>query len=151
VGSCPPNYNIGWAANVFCPPKKFSQHISSRPNYTPVIPTLVDSISDLRSLCALCSISQLVTSTNYLKNFPLIETKARTSFNQRKVSLTVLLLRQFSHPVQEGGNCSFHCFGKKHPKFKIPKLNYMSPTCKKWPKIMKQKSCVYCRSGSDMA
>ena len=32
LGSCPPNYNIGWAANVFCPPKKFSQHISSRPN-----------------------------------------------------------------------------------------------------------------------
>ena len=29
MGSCPPNYNIGWAANVFCPPKKFSQHISS--------------------------------------------------------------------------------------------------------------------------
>ena len=46
MGSCPPNYNIGWAANVFCPPKKFSQHISSRPNYTPVIPALVDSISD---------------------------------------------------------------------------------------------------------
>jgi len=32
VGSCPPNYNIGWEANVFCPPKKNSQHISSRPN-----------------------------------------------------------------------------------------------------------------------
>jgi len=32
VDSCPPNYNIGWAANVFCPPEKFSQHISSRPN-----------------------------------------------------------------------------------------------------------------------
>ena len=32
VGSCPPNYNIGWAANVFCPPRKFSQHISSRLN-----------------------------------------------------------------------------------------------------------------------
>ena len=68
VGSCPPNYNIGWAANVFCPPKKISQHISSRPNYLPVIPALVDSISDSRSLCALCSISQLVTSVNYLKN-----------------------------------------------------------------------------------
>jgi len=32
VGSCPPKYNIGWAASVFCPPKKISQHISSRPN-----------------------------------------------------------------------------------------------------------------------
>ena len=80
------NLGAGWAANVFCPPKEFSQHISSRPNYTPVIPALVDSISDSRSLRALCSISQLVTSVNYLKNFPLIETKARTSFNQRKVS-----------------------------------------------------------------
>ena len=24
VGSCPPSYNIGWVASVFCPPKKFS-------------------------------------------------------------------------------------------------------------------------------
>ena len=80
VGSCPPNYNIGWAANVFCPPKKISQHISSRPNYTPIILALVDSISDSRSLCALCSISQLVTSVNYLKNFLLIKTKCQEFF-----------------------------------------------------------------------
>ena len=24
--------------------------------------------------------------------------------------------------MQEGGNCSFYCFGKKHPKLKFPKL-----------------------------
>jgi len=30
VGNCPPNYNIGWAANVFCPPKKiFPTYIQS--------------------------------------------------------------------------------------------------------------------------
>ena len=30
VGSCPPNYNIGWAANVFCPPTKiFPTYIQS--------------------------------------------------------------------------------------------------------------------------
>ena len=29
---CPPNYNIGRAANVFCLRKNFSQHISRRPN-----------------------------------------------------------------------------------------------------------------------
>jgi len=99
VGSYPPNYNIGWAANVFCPPKKFP-NISSRPNYTPVIPALVDSISDSRSLCALCSISQLVTSVNCLKNFPLIETKSRTSFNQRKVSLIVNLPNRVHPPTR---------------------------------------------------
>jgi len=86
MGSCPPNYKIGWAANVFCPPKIFSQHISSRPNYIPVILASVDSISDSRSLCALCSISQLVTSVNYLKNFPLIETKACFSRRTNKLS-----------------------------------------------------------------
>ena len=39
MGSCPPNYNIGWAANVFCPSKKFCRHISSRPNkqYRPTV------------------------------------------------------------------------------------------------------------------
>jgi len=38
VGSCPPNYNIGWAANVFCPPKKF-------PNIYPVDRTTLQSYS----------------------------------------------------------------------------------------------------------
>ena len=45
VGSCPLNYITGWAANVFCPPKKFSQHIRSTE-----LPALVDSISESRSL-----------------------------------------------------------------------------------------------------
>ena len=36
VGSYPPNYNIGWVANVFCPPKKF-------PNIYPVDRTTLQS------------------------------------------------------------------------------------------------------------
>ena len=51
VGSCPPNNNIGWAANVFCPPPKISQHIFSRPKYTPVIPALVT-----RGHCVHCAV-----------------------------------------------------------------------------------------------
>ena len=53
--------------------------------------------------------------------------KSQDFFQSTESSWLSYCLRQLSHPGQEGGNCSFHCFGKKHPKFKIPKLS----TCKK--------------------
>jgi len=39
-----------------------------------------------------------------------------------KNTLTTKFVYGTRQGVQDGGNCSFYCFGKKHPKLKFPKL-----------------------------
>jgi len=76
VGSCPPNYNIGWVANVFCPPKKFPQHISSRPNkqtkrYRPTVQYSTNRKLRSTSTCQIESTHPPVESAHPMKrSFP---------------------------------------------------------------------------------